>query len=132
MKKTILKTMVLAISSFYLISCSNSDEEPTSNLELSGIWKYQQKLVNGVDKLDDCQRKSTSNIKPNGTFESTFYLETNGDCKIDDNINGSWVRIDENTFKVVGKDVTINLINANKYELLINNQSNYKEVWIKQ
>ncbi|WP_272149734.1 lipocalin family protein [Tenacibaculum aiptasiae] len=132
MKKTILKTMVLAISSLYFTSCSSSDEEPTSNLELSGIWKYQQKLVDGVDKLDDCQRKSTSNIKANGTFESTFYLETNGDCKIDDNVNGSWKRIDENKFKVVGKDVTINLINANKYELLINNQSNYKEVWIKQ
>lgn len=132
MKKTILNLMVLAISSLYFISCSSSDEEPTNSLELSGIWKYQQKLVNGVDKLDDCQRKSTSNIKTNGTFESTFYLETNGDCKIDDNINGNWQRIDGNKFKVVGKDVTINLINANKYELLINNQPNYKEVWIKQ
>ncbi|NVK08069.1 MAG: hypothetical protein HWD89_03385 [Tenacibaculum sp.] len=131
MKKVILKIMVLAISSICLISCSSSDEEPTNKLELFGVWKYQQKLVDGVDKLDDCQRKSTSNIKSDGTFESTFYLETNGECKVDDNINGNWERIGDNRFKVVGKDVTIVLINENKYELLINNQPNYKEVWVK-
>lgn len=131
MKKAILKIMVLAISSICLISCSSSDEEPTNKLELFGVWRYQQKLVDGVDKLDDCQRKSNSNIKSDGTFESTFYLETNGECKVDDNINGNWERIGDNRFKVVGKDVTIVLINENKYELLINNQPNYKEVWVK-
>lgn len=131
MKKAILKIMVLAISSICLISCSSSDEEPTDILELFGVWKYQQRLVDGVDKLDDCQRKSTSNIKSDGTFESTFYLEANGECKVDDNINGNWERIGDNKFKVVGKDVTIVLINENKYELLINNQPNYKEVWVK-
>lgn len=131
MKKAILKIMVLAISSICLISCSSSDEELTNKLELFGVWKYQQRLVDGVDKLDDCQRKSTSNIKSDGTFESTFYLETNGECKVDDNINGNWERIGDNKFKVVGKDVTIVLINENKYELLINNQPNYKEVWVK-
>lgn len=131
MKKAILKIMVLAISSICLISCSSSDEEPTNKLELFGVWKYQQRLVDGVDKLDDCQRKSTSNIKSDGTFESTFYLETNGECKVDDNINGNWERIGDNRFKVVGKDVTIVLINENKYELLINNQPNYREVWVK-
>lgn len=131
MKKAILKIMVLAISSISLISCSSSDEEPINKLELFGVWKYQQRLVDGVDKLDDCQRKSTSNIKSDGTFESTFYLETNGECKVDDNINGNWERIGDNRFKVVGKDVTIVLINENKYELIINNQPNYKEVWVK-
>lgn len=100
-------------------------------MELFGVWKYQQRLVDGVDKLDDCQRESTSNIKSDGTFESTFYLETNGECKVDDKVNGNWERIGDNRFKVIGKDVTIVLINENKYELLINNQPNYKEVWVK-
>jgi len=91
MKK--LNLIILLIAATF-ISCSSDDD--TSNKETSnlvGTWEftYRKQSSNTIaDNLDNCEKTSTIEFKPDNTYTEKTFVEISGNCVSDGKYDGSW------------------------------------------
>jgi len=105
MLKTHLKQVILIIVSLFIfISCSNDDESSNTteeNISIVGVWNYIQRVntcSNGdkeVFVFSDCFQMSTLTFSNNGNYENSEYQNESGECEPTDFDSGEWELVDD-------------------------------------
>lgn len=92
-----MKKLVLLFGVFGLLlsSCSNDDDNSSSQDLLIGSWKLHKIYENDVEvALDPCEKEGTIVVSANGAYSATTFEENlNGGCEPTDVENGTWENV---------------------------------------
>lgn len=92
---------VFFIACTLLTSCKKDDETETTD-PLIGTWQLEQVVEGGKEATlrDDCDKKTTLEIKSDNTFASASYTYSDNKCSLD-NYNGTWKKEGTNTIHII-------------------------------
>lgn len=98
-----MKNLILLLSVFALAltSCSNDDDNSSSQDLLIGTWNYSRSFEDGVEiTLSDCEKQETQVFNADGTFSITFYDDFDGPCVEDLTFTGTWSNTGNSVYSV--------------------------------
>jgi hypothetical protein len=99
MKKTMILTAVLFVSTFFM-SCSSDDDTPQDTI--IGKWQLEQRFTDNVEETlsEDCDKKSTLEFKTDNTFiDIESFVEQNEPCSSSTD-PGTWEYNGDSALKV--------------------------------
>lgn len=130
MKKIIIPTILLFLSSLFFVNCSSSNEEDVIITDvLVGNWKHTKMIVNSSDVIDDCRKKSFATIDENLNFNANLFRPTATDCRTDV-FKDKIIKTGDFNYKI-GSEYKIKLLNDKSFEL-VKGTSNVTDIWEKQ
>lgn len=137
MKKTMILTAVLFVSTFF-ISCSNDDDKNDSPQEtIIGKWQLEQRFTDNVEETltEECEKKSTLEFKTDNTFiDIESFVEQNNPCSSSTD-PGTWEYNGDNTIKISYDGAsefeifTYTFVNDQLIFVQEDMEENYKTVW---
>ena len=99
MKKTMILTTVLFVSTFFM-SCNSDDDDGVQDT-IIGKWQLEKQFKNDIEKsLSDCEKKSTMEFKTDNTFvDMGSSFDQNQHCTSSTD-PGTWKYNGDNAIKV--------------------------------
>ncbi|CAL2104579.1 putative Lipocalin-like domain-containing protein [Tenacibaculum sp. 190130A14a] len=85
-----MKKIILVLTTLILVSCSSSNNTITIKEDIIGEWHLVEFILNDKSVTTTCQKKSTINFKPNGSFVSETFDLNRGSCQSSGDKNGTW------------------------------------------
>lgn len=127
MKRLIYSVFVILIT-YTFANCSNSSDDET--FSIIGVWNYSQRINNGIDVLSHCERNGTTTFNADKTFKAKYFTLNNSDCVHNDSSNGTWNKLSETEYTIVGKQVTISFSSTNTI-IVRENGADDHEIWVR-
>ena len=141
MKKTMILTAVLFVSTFFMSCSSSSDDtiQDTIQETIIGKWQLEQRFTDNVEITlsEECEKKSTLEFKTDNTFvDIESFVEQNNPCSSSTD-PGTWEYNGDNTIKIsydgdTEEEIfTYTFVNGQLIYVLEDMEENYKTVWKK-
>ena len=134
MKKTMILTAVLFVSTFFM-SCSSDDDAPKDTI--IGKWQLEQRFTDNVEiTLSDCIKESTMEFKVDNIFiDIEKFVKQNEPCSFSTS-PGTWEYNGDNALKFSYDDdetdiynATYSFVNGELNFILADDIETTKKVW---
>lgn len=100
MKKLILFVSILFVAISFN-SCNDDDDEVVVVDKIINEWQLDQIFLDGEEEnLTACEKQSTIEFFPSGTYTAREFEEEDDVCIPLDPINGTWVNLGNSTYEL--------------------------------